>query len=78
MDNYSHAPHKLLEYALTKAALTGKEKTVQTVIPFNELMAGVGKPAKASDYDLQVTIELKWVPCHPLLEPDVDTEDQYE
>lgn len=78
MNNHAHAPHKLLEFAITRAAITGKEKTVQTIIPFNELMAGIGKPAKNSDYDLQVTIELKWVPVHPLLEPDTDFDDSGE
>lgn len=66
----NHVPHKLLEYVITKAALTGKEKTVKTILPFNELMASVGKPPKASDYDLEITIDLKWVPSHPLLEKE--------
>jgi len=68
MYNHSHVPHKLLEYVITKAAVSGKEKTVKTIIPFNELMAGIGQPSKNSDYDLEVTIALKWVPCHPLFD----------
>lgn len=74
--NHAHAPHKLLEYALTRAAVSGKENKVQTVVPYETLMAGVGKTLNNSDYDLQVTIELKWVPKHHLLSDDDDYLDE--
>ncbi len=70
----SAVPHKLLEYALTRVAITGKEKKVQTILPYEALMSSIGNETATSDYDLQITIELRWTPKHHLLADEDETE----
>lgn len=59
MNESLQAVHRVLEYLLTKAALTGQLKGTTVRIPYNELMAGVGQ-TKFRDTDLIVKIDFEW------------------
>lgn len=51
--------HKVLEYALTKAAVSGKLTKTTLKIPYSELLESIGQKSDRS-LDLIVTIELNW------------------
>jgi hypothetical protein len=53
------AVHRVLEYLLTKIALTGTLKSTKVRIPYHELLSGVGKETR-KDIDLIVKISFEW------------------
>jgi len=51
--------HRVLEYMLTKAIISGDPKGTTLRIPYSELAADVGKESN-KQIDLVVSISLKW------------------
>jgi hypothetical protein len=51
--------HRVLEYLLTKAAVTGQLKSTKVRIPYKELAASIGS-TEAQALDLIVKIDLEW------------------
>ena len=51
--------HRILEYILTKAIISGEPKGTTIRIPYSELAADVGKESN-KQIDLVVEIALKW------------------
>lgn len=63
MNESLQAVHRVLEYLMTKAALTGQLKGTKVRIPYNELMAATGT-VKYKDIDLIVKIDFEWDETH--------------
>ncbi len=53
------APHTILEYLITKAAVSGKVSSSTVRIPFADLAASVGKDQQ-HDSELVIEINLSW------------------
>jgi hypothetical protein len=51
--------HKVLEYLLTKAALTGKLKNTKIRIPYSDLAKSIGSN-DVKNVDLIVKFQLQW------------------
>jgi hypothetical protein len=75
MSENASAAHRVLEYLMTKAALTGKLKSTTIRVPYNELAASCGAPEKYKNVDLLVKLDFEWVESgNTELEIDFDTE----
>lgn len=51
--------HKVLEFALTKAAVSAKLTKTTLRIPYKELLISIGKET-TKDIDLILTIDMAW------------------
>lgn len=67
----SQSAHRVLEYLLTKAAVSGKLSSTKIRIPYAELATSIGS-VESKPIDLIVDIKLEWV------ENDGDTESAVE
>lgn len=59
MNSSMMSVHRVLEYLMTKAAITGELKGTTVRIPYKELAHTVGKDSN-KDVDLVITIGLSW------------------
>jgi hypothetical protein len=53
------AAHRLLDYLITKAAVSAKTSSKTVRIPYSELLKTIGQTSN-KDVDLVVTISLEW------------------
>lgn len=59
MSQALQVPHSVLNYLLTKAAVSGKVAKTTLRVPYADLVASVGK-STTKEADLVITIEMSW------------------